>query len=343
MPRKKQAVEEVEAPEPEELEQEVEALEEEPEESEVPYLDVDRIQREIEKELKFATFEPDETFWLDTRSPDMNSVLGSRELGMPYGKLTELRGKNHGGKTALALILAGMAQRDGAGVGYIDLENSRDTQWSTKLGLDVSRVIDIHPKFIYSDKKRTGIPRLQSAEELFSATEVAMRKLSDAGFKKQFWMLDSIANLQTQMVVEGGATGQNMRTKGDRAAFLSLQLPHLCGLAANYNAQVVLINQIRTKIGFVLGDPNYSPGGNALEHSCHVRINVRRLKNGQLRKNGKIVGLVGVMKNFKNKAGHGSQQDEEVGFKIRWDGQVVKFEVMSKDEAEELLKEDKGE
>lgn len=70
-----------------------------------------------------------------------------------------------------------------------------------------------------------------------------------------------------------------------------------------------------------------------------MRVRGRRVKGGRL-KNGKtIVGLAGIFSNRKNKAGEGSVEGDEVGFKIRWDRPIAKASFMGVDD----LKEDMGE
>ena len=150
--------------------------------------------------------------------------------------------------------------------------------------------------------------------------------------------MDSVANLVPAMVIEKGVTGQNMRTKNELAQFLSLNLKRWTGLAANYNATIVLINQIRNNPAQIFGDSEYSPGGNSFQHTCACRATIRRVKNGRLVHLGKVVGLVGLVKNFKNKIGKGSVQDEQCAFTIRWRKTPARCEFMTKDEAEELMK-----
>lgn len=326
-------------------------------ESKAVKFNASEMQASIGKLLKFSTFEPEQRYWLDTGSPELNGVFGSKEKGIPYGKVLELSGEEHAGKTLVSTLVAAMAQRDGAGVGRVDLEDARDDEWEIRLGLDPSSVVTIYPKLVLTkaavtdddnkpvkkDKKkkkgsRTGIPRLQSAEEMFEEMKVGMALLAQKGFKKQFWFLDSIAYLRTDMQLEAGISGQNMRTRNDRAMLLSEVLPELAGLAANYNATVFLLNQLREKPGISFGDPLFSPGGRALRHSCSIRARIRRCKGGQLRKGDRIVGLVGIIKNTKNKAGGGSQQTLECGFKIKWSVDPARVEFMSKEDAEALLK-----
>src|ERR1700693_4430743 len=89
----------------------------------------------LEKQLGFVTFSRPPRFWLKTGSKRLNRVLGSEKLGIPYGKEITLAGKQSSGKTMLALRLAGLAQKDGAKVGWIDVENSFDPEWAKKQGL----------------------------------------------------------------------------------------------------------------------------------------------------------------------------------------------------------------
>ena len=305
--------------------------------------DASAMRTRINKLLKLSTFTPEVHYWLDTGSPELNETLGSRTHGIPYGKIVEISGKAHGGKTALTLVLAGLAQRDGAAVIYVDAENSADAKWCEKLGLsvgeDFNQIYLIQPKLV-SDKATPKAEdwRLQSAEEMFDEAEKAMSNLHAQGFEKVFVMVDSIANLVTARVIEAGTAGQNMRTNSDRSMFLSSALPKWAGMAANYNALVVLINQIRTKPGVAFGDPTYTPGGNSLEHNCAVRAACRRAKNGKLRSGQTVIGLVGIMTNKKNKAGEGSMQDKDCGYKIRWDRSPAQVEFMSRTEAEGDLK-----
>lgn len=302
--------------------------------------DVSGIQARIAKLLKFSTFEPEQQFWLDTGSVELNKTLGSGKKGLPYGKIYELRGPEHGGKTTLSTVIAGLAQRDGAAVGYIDLENSRDSEWAKRLGLDFDGVLPIYPKLIRAKapkrdqkedakvgKKSSDVLRLQGAEELFAEAETGMSEFYNAGYVKQFWFLDSVANLTTTMAVEAGVD-RNMRVNMDRAMFLSNTLPMWAGLAANYNAMIFLLNQLRDKPGVVYGNPEYSPGGRALRHACAIRANVRRVKNGFMRHNSKVVGIKMKVSNFKNKAGEGSVEQEVAGVKVRWDKSPARIQFM---------------
>ncbi len=159
------------------------------------------------------------------------------------------------------------------------------------------------------------------------------------GFHKQYWLIDSIAMIQTAKSIEAGVD-QDMRTRLDRAMFLSDNLPRWAALAEEYGAMVVLVNQLRMKQGMVFGDPLYSPGGMALEHACSIRARVRRAKNGRLLKNGHVIGIVGVVSNTKNKSGGGSVEQAKCGFKVKWNRDPARIEFFPAEEAEDALKGD---
>lgn len=284
------------------------------------------IEAAVNKLMKQATFEPAQRYWLNTGHAGLNAVIGSPRLGVPYGKVVEFAGLEHAGKTLIMTILLGLAQQDGAAGGYIDLEDSRDEQWATKLGCYWPGVTKFYPQLITQKK---GPPVLQSAEAIFESAEKAMYLLAKRGAEKQFWLIDSVANIVTAKQYTAGLTESTMNTRLDRAMFLSTMLPQWAGLAANYNALICVSNQLRAKIGtFVMGDPDETTGGRALRHACAIRCRVRRVKGGRLRQNKRIIGLAGCIRNVKNKAGEGSEEGHEIGFKIRWDKAKAKVEFM---------------
>src|ERR1043166_3709078 len=118
----------------------------------------------IRKKLKYQTFEQKVKHWLDTGSRRLNKVLGSEKYGIPYGKIVEIFGINHGGKTLIAEMLTGLAQADGAAACKVDLEGSHDDSWSRLQGVDTDNLYLIQPK-IGKFHKKDKHPRLQGAEE----------------------------------------------------------------------------------------------------------------------------------------------------------------------------------
>jgi recombination protein RecA len=288
------------------------------------------LRQEILQSLGMVTFLKPSNKFLDLGDEEFNKVFGAPK-GLPSGKLYEVAGPFHVGKTFLCCRMAALAQEQhNAFFIKIDLEGSDDRTWDKHLGVKRGS------KFFYLIKplvlkrkkdgakgkqvKKAGIPFLQSIELVMDEAEAVMayqkNKEPDTPI---VLVVDSVANMVTDMVVTKGASGQNMRSALDRAQFLSTYLPKLCQLASNYDAWVFLINQIRSKQGMVFGEKEYTTGGNALEHNAHSRTWLKKLKGGSLLKNGQPIGIKAKAINKKNKTGYGSKAYCTRGYQVKWD------------------------
>jgi recombination protein RecA len=269
----------------------------------------------IQDALGYLTLELQPREWLDTGSRMLNAALGSQELGIAYGKMIELFGPESNGKTLLALLLAGLAQADGAKVAWVDFENSLDKPWASMQGVDYERLYHFYPKLIRKSPKEK--PRLQSAEELCDEVELWLERRHADGCKKLFIVVDSVTAMLVEEEATAGNTEANMKTKMGLASFMSRLLRRWVAQAQVYSACIVFINQIRLA-PMAFGNPEQTPGGKALKFYCSIRASVRRVKGGKILQKGHMIGLKGIIKNMKNKAGEGSLEGHEVGFKCKF-------------------------
>jgi len=288
----------------------------------------------IQRTLGYLTFELQPREWLDTGSRMLNAVLGSPDKGIAYGKMIELFGPESNGKTLLALLLAGLAQADGAKIAWVDFENSLDKPWAEGQGVKTSTMYHFFPKLIQKSKKEK--PRLQTAEELCDEVELWMERAHAAGEQKLFVAVDSVTAMLVEDEALGGNTEQNMRSKLALASFMSRLLRRWVALSQVYSACIVFINQLRlSPVAF--GNPEQTTGGKALKFYCSIRASVRRVKGGKLLQKGRMIGLKGVIKNFKNKAGEGSLEGYEAGFKasfLKYDWRFLSAAKLKKDSEE---------
>jgi recombination protein RecA len=266
----------------------------------------------IQKKMGYLTYELQPREWLDTGSKRLNATLGSEERGLAYGKMYEIYGPESNGKTLLALLLAGLAQADGAEVAWVDFENSLDQPWAEGQGVEWERLFHFYPKLIQMSKKEK--PRLQTAEELCDEVELWMERRNAKGHRKLFIAVDSVTAMLVEEEGAAGNTEQNMRTKVALASFLSRLCRRWVALSLAYGAMMIFINQIRLSPG-AWGNPETTPGGKALKFYCSIRATVRRVKGGRLLQKGRMIGLKGIISNKKNKAGEGSLEGNECGFK----------------------------
>jgi recombination protein RecA len=256
--------------------------------------------------------------WLDTRVPDLNEALGDRERGIPYGRIIEISGKESQGKSALALTLAALAQRDGAGIVWLDFESSYDPTWAQKRGIEhesdgILGGFLIQPYLGTFGKEK--VERLATAEILCAEAESAMVALSK-NFKKQILICDSVASMLTEDEAGAGIEGGNMRTRMGLPMFLSSLLRRWVGLVQSCNVLVLFINQLREDPMARYGDKLYTPGGKSLPYYAHVRVRMRR--SGKMLLKGKPYGIQGIISNTKNKAG--GVEKSKVGYQLHFDG-----------------------
>lgn len=289
----------------------------------------------IRKNLGHFVGEQTVAGWLNTGNKRLNAVLGSEELGIAYGKIIEIQGPNSNGKTLLALLVAALAQADGAKVGWADLENSFDKTWVEAQGVKFDQVAVFKPEVgIFGKDKST---RLHSAEELFREMEAWMKYHYKQNPKcKLLLVIDSISAILVEDEESGGFSAKMSSSMG-LPKFLSKLGRRWVGKAASYNCMMIFINQIRMA-PMAFGNPEKTTGGEAMKFYAHVRAKVRRVKDGRIMGMKKVIGLRGIIKNIKNKAGEGSLEGAECGFETRFGKRQWKFPSV-----EEIRKEAGGE
>ena len=272
----------------------------------------------IRKKLKHFVMDPVTPEWLDTGSERLNAALGSKDKGVPFGRILELYGPASHGKTMLAHFLAVKAQAMDASIIWLDLENSYDEEWARAQGLDPDKVHVLRPQAGHFGKQ-TGDPRLETAEELFHETEELVKLLRE---RDESWkglvVVDSVASILVEDEAEAGVSGQNMKTSVSLAKFLGSLLRRWTVICQNMGVMMVCINQVRESPGVAFGNPEYTPGGRSLPFYASIRAEVRRVKGGRLVRLGQVVGLRGRIKNVKNKAGGGSVEGRDCGYVMRF-------------------------
>ena len=122
---------------------------------------------------------------------------------------------------------------------------------------------------------------------------------------------------------------------GLQARAISKGMRKITGVIANQNVLFVILNQIRTKIGVMYGDPDTTPGGKAIPFHASTRI---KLGAGQQIKDGEdVIGIHVSAKTIKNKV---AAPFRKVNFEIHF-GVGIKeheqvFDVLRKHGAESI-------
>jgi len=273
----------------------------------------------IRKKLGHLTHEMKPTEYLSLGDERLNSVLGDPDRGLFFGQIIEISGKQSNGKSALAIDVAALGQATGAVIHWADFERSFNPDWSSRRGLDPLKVHVYQPYVGKFGKEKEE--RLCTAQELLEEVEAGMvlAQKTDQDVR-QMVIVDSVTAMLVEEEAEAGLTGQNMRTNQALPVMLGKLLRRWIALCGETRTIAVFINQLRTKPGVLYGDPDYTPGGNALLFYAHSRVRMRRIKGGRILQKGKVVGVKGILRNDKNKAG--GIEGTEIGFKIYFDGKT---------------------
>lgn len=181
--------------------------------------------------------------------------------GIPRGRVVELFGPESSGKTTLALHLVAEAQKREGITAFVDAEHALDTVYARKLGVNCDDLLVSQPD--------TGEQALEIAEVLVRSGALDLV------------VIDSVAALVPRAEIEGEMGDAHV---GLQARLMSQALRKLTASISRSKTTLVFINQIRMKIGVMFGNPETTPGGNALKFYSSVRLDIRRIgaiKDGQ--------------------------------------------------------------
>ncbi len=188
---------------------------------------------------------------ISTGSLALDKALGIG--GLPRGRVVEIFGPESSGKTTLALHALASAQKQGGIVAFIDAEHALDPIYARKLGVNCDEMLISQPD--------TGEQALEITDMLVRSGAIDVV------------VIDSVAALVPRAEIEGEMGDSHM---GLQARLMSQALRKLTGTISKTMTCVIFINQIRSKIGVVFGNPETTTGGNALKFYASVRLDIRR-------------------------------------------------------------------
>ncbi|NIP32861.1 recombinase RecA [Candidatus Saccharibacteria bacterium] len=196
--------------------------------------------------------------------------------GVPRGRIIEIYGPEASGKTTLAQHIVAEVQKMGGIAAFVDAEHALDPEYAKRIGVKVNELLISQPD--------TGEQALEIVETLVRSNAVDVV------------VVDSVAALTPRAEIEGDMGDQHI---GLQARLMSQALRKLAAIVSKSQTVVIFINQIRHKIGVMFGNPETTPGGNALKFYSSLRIEVRRA--AQIKQAEKIIGNRVKAKVVKNK------------------------------------------
>lgn len=224
---------------------------------------------DLAKEIMGAIGANDEVstvkIWLDTGFPPLNRIVSGRYYGggMPSGRVIELSGPESSGKTAIANEIMKSAQRMGGIAAFFDHERSFDTELAERGGLDVTP-----GRFVF----KRGKTYEQTVVETIKLLRIVREKKLIAKEAPIAIVWDSLASMVPQQIAEKSADALNMNDNTALARATSASFKLIAQACDDHNAILIVLNQTRTKIGVMFGDPTTTPGGDAIKFYCSVRI-----------------------------------------------------------------------
>jgi len=222
--------------------------------------------------------------WISTGSMLLDYICSNRRGGgLPEGRIVEIFGPPSIGKSHIATQIARTTQAMGGIVVYIDTENATSVENLGMLGVDISK------RFVYVDTHCT--------EEVLSIAESTILKAKAMDKDVPVTIIwDSVAASSPKAELLGDYDKESI---GLQARAISKGMRKITGVIGQTNTLFVILNQIRTKIGVMYGDPDTTPGGKAIPFHASTRI---KLGAGQQIKDGDdVIGIHVSAKTIKNK------------------------------------------
>jgi recombination protein RecA len=196
--------------------------------------------------------------------------------GVPRGRIVEIYGPEGSGKTTLTLNIVAQIQKQNGVAAFIDAEHALDPAYAKKIGVKLEDLLISQPD--------SGEQALQIVEMLVRSNAIDLI------------VIDSVAALTPRAEIEGEMGDSHM---GLQARLMSQALRKLTAITNRSKTCIIFINQLRSKIGVMFGNPETTPGGKALKFYASMRFDIRRI--GAIKKGEEVVGNRVRCKIVKNK------------------------------------------
>ena len=229
--------------------------------------------------------------FVSTGSYALNKIIsGSYTRGIPIGMITQFHGEASTAKTVFATHILKEAQEKGYYAMLVDSENAYNAEFAEHLGLDPKKLIYAAPE------------TLEDCFQVIEDTIVAIRETdADTPIVVAY---DSIAVSPSKAEYEAENYEGNNMQGAVRAKSTGACLRKINPLMRKHKVALIVINQIRNKVGVMYGNPEtMAAGGKSLEYYLGVNLKCISNKTSDLIKDDlkNVVGIQGKLRNTKNK------------------------------------------
>lgn len=232
--------------------------------------------------------------FLSTGNPELDRLLHGR--GIPFGRITEVFGPHHIGKSTVLDHLFRMVQKAGGTGVLADTEEARDIRYTQAIGVDVEKLLILE----------------------FSRTELTMENVLNKILETINWWRDNYPERKvligwdslggTQTTEERDKTVERGKSPGSAASIMQLMRRKVTPALANTNIALIILNHEYEKIqksgGWGAGKKRETYGGEAVRMAASIRLELHPTQGQWLPgKNGVVIGRKVGVKLVKTKLG----------------------------------------
>ncbi len=229
--------------------------------------------------------------FVSTGSYALNKIIsGEYGKGIPIGMITQFHGEASTAKTVFATHILKEAQAKGYYTMLVDSENAYNSRFAEHLGIDPQKLIYAAP---------------ETLEDCFQVIEDTIKAIRETDTETPIVVAyDSIAVSPSKAEYEAESYEGNNMQGAVRAKATGNCLKKINPLMRKYKVALVVINQIRNKVGVMYGNPEtMAAGGKSLEYYLGVNLKTLSNKTSDLLKDDhkRVIGIQGTVRNTKNK------------------------------------------
>jgi recombination protein RecA len=222
--------------------------------------------------------------WIPSGCSQLDWAIGGD--GWPCGRMVEVFGMESSGKTMLAMMACKNALKMGGTAVYLDMEAAFNEEWAAKIGLPLKGLILRTPKDL--EEVHDIIEAVVDNWEKFNPPIMIVWDSLAASASR--------ASVRKKSAKDTDPIGAEARLNGSflrRKVIKDMRNLPVC---------LMIINQVRNKIGGNPYDNETTPGGNAIKFYASVRVSVKRKRTMKPKREGALpAGAFVRAKMVKNK------------------------------------------
>ena len=229
--------------------------------------------------------------FVSTGSYALNKVISGNYMnGIPIGQISQFHGESSTAKTVFATHILKEAQSKGYYSMLVDSENAYNPTFAKTLGIDPE-------KLIYSTP--------ETLEDSFQVMEETILSIRETDPETPIVIAyDSIAVSPSKVEYDAESYDGNNMQGAVRAKATGACLRKINPLMRKHKVALIVINQLRSKVGVMYGNPDtMAAGGRSLDYYLGVNLKCVSNKTTDLIKDDhkRIIGITGTVRNTKNK------------------------------------------